>query len=490
MKPTLIFAAIAAALASTAHAEAPRLTVFSGDYDAVVQSGGQAGGAGLAHYQARLAWNLEAGDNTVRLSGLPAALDVGSVRLEPLGSARVRGQRYDFGLAGQHALLQRAIGRQVVVEHAVGNQREAVSGTLLAAGDGLTLRLADGRVKVLSNYSSFELGALPDGLAAEPGLAWTLAAGRAGREQFDLRYATAGLAWRAEYQATLEGQGKACRMRFDGAALVANGAGTDFSGVALTLVAGQPNRVADGGYAPPSPMMAKAERAMVLADAAPTPEAAGEYHAYRLPGTGDLPQGSVQRLPLLDPVAGLPCTRRYEVSSAMGNWQPPRPIIDANYGVNEGRPPVTAHLSFENGKAAGLGLPLPAGRVRVFDGNDLLGEARLEHTPANENVELALGTVFDLSAERRREDFRLDRDGRTMTETITVVVRNAKAEAATVQVREALPRWTEWEITESNRPAGKLDAQAAGFELQVPAGGEAQLRYTVRYRWGPDVRIP
>ena len=490
MRPSVMTLAVAAALASPAQAEAPRLTIYSGDYDAVLQSGGQTSGAGLAHYQARLAWDLRAGDNEVRLGSLPATLDVGSVRLEPLGGARVRGQRFDFALAGQHELLQRAIGQPVQVEQAVGNQRETVSGTLLAAGDGLTLRLPDGRVRVLSGYSSFELPSLPEGLAAEPGLAWTLTATDAGREAFGLSYATAGLGWRAEYQATLSGQGKACRMQFDGAALVANAAGTDFRGVALTLVAGQPNRVADAGYAPAAPMMAKAERTMVVADAAPAPEAAGEYHAYRLPGTGDLPRGSVQRLPLVDRVAGLPCGRSYRVTSEMGQWQPPRPIIDANYGVGESRPPVTAHLSFDNTRAGGLGLPLPAGRVRVFDGGDLLGEARLAHTPADDRVELALGTVFDLTAERRREDFRLDRDGRTMTESVTVVVRNAKTEAADVQVREALPRWTDWEITDSNLPASKLDAQAAGFELRVPAGGEAQLRYTVRYRWGPDVRIP
>jgi hypothetical protein len=321
-------------------------------------------------------------------------------------------------------------------------------------------------------------------------LAWTLAAAADGRQAFELGYATGGLAWRAEYQATLASRDGACRMRLDGAALVANGSGADFRDVALTLVAGQPNRVSDGGYLPPPPMMAKAERAMVLADAAPTPEAAGEYHAYRLPGTGDLPQGSVQRLPLLDPVAALPCQRHYRVDAGMGQWQPPRPIIDANYGTGDGKPPVTAHLAFDNREANGLGLPLPAGRMRVFDGDDLLGEASLGHTPANAKVELALGTVFDLTAERRREDFQLDRDGRTMTETITVTVRNAKAEAATVQVREALPRWTDWEITRSSVPAEKLDAQLAGFALQVPAGGEAQLSYTVRYRWSPDVRIP
>ena len=77
-----------------------------------------------------------------------------------------------------------------------------------------------------------------------------------------------------------------------------------------------------------------------------------------------------------------------------------------------------------------------------------------------------------------------------MTETIVLTLRNAKDEAATVHVREVLSRWTDWEITQSSVPAKKLDAQAAGFEVAVPAGGEAQLRYTVRYRWAPDVRLP
>ena len=488
MKPSLICLAVAAALATPAWAQAPRLTIYSGGYEAVVQSGGQASGAGHARYQARLSWDLVAGDNAIRLGGLPPLLDVGSVRLEPAGAARVRGQRYDFGQAGQQALLQRAIGQTVVVEQAVGNQREKITGTLLAAGDGLVLRLPGGQVKVLSGWSAFELPSLPEGVATEPGIAWTLSAPRAGREAFDLEYGTAGLAWRAEYQATVAGQGGACRMRLDGAALVANGSGADFRGVALTLVAGEPNRVSDG-YAP-APMMAKAERAMMVADAAPVPEASGEYHAYRLPGTGDLPQGSVQRLPLLDPVDALPCERRYQVDASMGQWQPPHPIIDANWSPATDKPPVTATLAFENRKARGLGLPLPAGRVRVFDGGELLGEASLAHTPADARVELALGTVFDLTAERRRDDFQLDRSGRTMTETITVILRNAKPEAATVHLREALPRWSEWEITASSVPARKLDAQLAGFEVKVPAGGEAQLSYTVRYRWAPDVRIP
>ena len=233
----------------------------------------------------------------------------------------------------------------------------------------------------------------------------------------------------------------------------------------------------------------RAKAGYAAAPAAPTPEASGEYHAYRLAGASQLPQGSVQRLPLIAPARGVPCERRYETRSPQPGWRPPQPIIDANFNAGSGEQPVVASLRFANRKAAGLGVPLPAGRVRVFDGTDLLGEASLGHTPADATVDLDLGTVFDLRAERTRLEFRVDRSAREMTERIRVTVRNAKPGATTVRVLEGLPRWSDWEITASSTPAVKLNAQAAAFDLAVPAGGEAQLTYTVRYRWAPDVTI-
>ena len=487
MNRTLVSAALATALAglTPAHAAPPTLTVYSGDHDAVVRSDAEPGGPGFALYQSGIGFDLKAGENDVRLGGLPAALDASSVRLRPLGEADVRGQRFDFALAGQDALLKRAIGQSITVEQAVGDSRQTHSGVLLAAGNGLTLRLPDGRVKMLSNYASFELAALPEGMVVEPTLAWEIRAARAGRQDFELGYSTAGLAWRAEYQAELSGGTKACRMSLEGAAMVVNRSGADFNGVALTLVAGEPNRVASAG-----PAMAK-DMMMMRAEAAPapSPQASGEYHAYRLPGSSSLPQGSVQRLPLVDRAQGVTCERRYETRAEFGDWRPPQPMIDANFNSPSGEQPVVASLRFRNAAQDGLGIPLPAGRVRVFDGGDLLGEANLGHTPANAEVSLALGTVFDLSAERTRESFRVDRAGREMEERISVLVRNAKAEAATVRVVEPLPRWSDWDIVSSTVPAVRKDAQSATFDLAVPAGGEARITYTVRYRWASDVPV-
>jgi len=490
MRHKLLAVATASALTfltAAAHAANSNLTVYSGGYDAVTQSEGQPGGAGFALVERRVGFDLKSGDNDVSLGGLPTALDASSVVLRPMGNASVRGQRFDFAVAGQDELLRRAIGQTVSVEQAIGNDRQTYTGTLIAAGNGLTLRLGDGRIKVLSDYSSFELPRLPEGVVNEPTLRWSLASNGGGRQDFDLSYATAGLAWRAEYLVNASGQGKDCRMDLEGAAMVVNRSGADFKDVMLTLVAGEPNRTQASGA---QPMMMKATRAMV-ADFAPAAQASGEYQAYKLPNLGSLPQGSVQRLPLVSPAKGVACERRYETTSNQGDWMPPTPIIDANFGAGSGQSqPVVATLRFKNSKAVGLGVPLPAGRVRMFDGKDFLGEADIGHTAAGEDVALAIGNVFDLNAERTREDFKLDRDGRTMTETISVTLKNAKSASAVVRVTERLSRWTDWEMVSSSVPFEKRNSQTVSFDVPVPAEGESKLSYTVRYRWAPNIQIP
>jgi len=467
------------------------LTIYSGDYESVSQSEASPGGPGFALFERKIGFDLKSGDNDVSLDGMPNGMDSSSLILKPDGSAKVRGQRFDFAIAGQDELLRRALGQTVIVEQAVGNDRQTYTGKLMSAGNGITLKLAEGRIKVLSNYASFELPRLPDGVVNEPTMRWTIYNPNAAHENFGLSYATSGLAWRAEYLVNANGFGKDCKMDIEGAAMVVNRSGADFNNVMLTLVAGQPNRAPSAG---PQMMMAAApmvRKGMMAADGAPNAQASGEYQAYKLPNAGSLPQGSVQRLPLVNSANNISCERRYETNYSLGDWMPPYPIIDGNFGAGEDQElPVVATLRFKNSKAAGLGIPLPAGRVRMFDGKDFLGEANINHTATNQDVTLQIGNVFDLKSTRTREDFQIDRDGRTMVERIKIKLINSKAQAATVRVSERLPRWTNWEMVSSSVPFEKRSAQTVSFDVPLAADSETTLTYTVRYRWAADVKIP
>lgn len=474
--------ALLAALPGTLLASDTRLTVYSGDFDAVAASLPAAGMPGFA--LVRQTVTLQPGaDGALTLSDLPTAIDAAGVRFAPRdGGVRVTAQRFDFALTDQSELLRRAIGQRVAVTYAAGTERVDAQGTLLAAGEGLTLRLDGGGVIVLPDYVSFTLPTLPDGVYALPTLRWNVA-GATGSGEYVLDYPTGGLAWRAEYLATLGGK-SGCAMDFSGAAQVVNRSGASFDDASLTLVAGQPNVQPVAGA--PQPMMYKAEVSMA-ADAGVQPQASGEYHAYALPGRIDLPNGSVQRVPLLGEARGVACTRRYEARSPMGYFRPSHPVIEPAFGP-EGEIPVVATLEFANHKAAKLGVPLPAGRLRVFDGDDFLGEAAIAHTPDGRDVRADLGQAFDLTLQRTRKDLQLDADRLGLTERVELVLRNAKPQSATVRVHESLPRWTDWEIVDASTEWAKADAQTVTFDVAVPARGEVTLSYAVRYRWPESMK--
>lgn len=472
---------------------ATRLTVYSGDYEAL--AGVRAASAGMPGYalvERPLRESLKRGANALQETPLPPSIDVEAATLTPrTPGVGVVAQRYIAAVAGAQNVMGAAIGRKVAVEHTSGGAKQTDNGVLLAAGDGLTLGLDDGRVKVIRNYDSFSLLDSEGVLPRQSSLQWTVEATQAGAAEFVLSYPMGGLAWRAEYQATLA-PGAGCTLALDGAALVANRSGRGFDNARLSLVAGEPNRqrgsVQAEYVALPALPMAAADAAAPPPPPTPVERAAGEYHAYDLAQPVTLRDGSSERIALFPRNAAVKCERIYSLDADGVPWEPPTPLIDRSYYGQTGDLPVSSKVEFVNDRSAGLGLALPAGRVRAFDGSDFLGESRLEHTPAGAEIKLSLGKVFDLTAKREATAFQLDRSGRTMTESFEIVLKNAKKTEATVRVTEPLPRWSDWEIVSSSLPAKKQDARHARFEVPVPAQGETKLTYTVRYRWPQDVK--
>jgi hypothetical protein len=473
----------AVAASGQAAAEGTTLRIWSGDFESV-QAGNAAGGNGdVIRVIDR---DLEAGSGEIALTDLPDALDLGGVQLIPRGDAQVVSQRFDFATATPAGVLERAKGQRVVVRTVAG---DTLKGILVGYGDGLTLRVGD-EVRVVRDYADLALESMPAGLATEPTLRFAVESAGGGGQRFELRYPSGGLAWRAQYGITLA-DGEACSLALDATALIANRSGARYDDAAVILVAGDPRRAG-----PPMVMEQRAaapEMAMAadgFAGKAASAGMAGDYHTYTLPARTDLADGSVQRVALLEPVKAAACSRRYTTRAGIGWWSPPQPLWERVI-MGDSEQPVLSTLEFTNDKASGLGLALPAGRVRVSEADgDLVGEAQVGHTPDGKKVELELGTAFDLRAERRQVDFQLDRSARVMTERFEVALHNGGDKAPTVRVVEVLPRWSAWEIVESSAKFEKLDAQTIAFDVPVPAKGKAVLSYAVRYRWPEGMNPP
>lgn len=464
------------------------LTIYSEGYEQLADSGPpHPGMPGYALVSRPLHYTLRRGRNTISAISVPPTMDVEAAILRPRPpGVTVESQRYVAPLSGSGDVLSRMVGQRVTVEHTAGDAKQTDSGILLAVDNGLTLALGDDRVKVISDYDNFSVVDGANLLPQQATLRWTVNARAAGDSAFVLSYPMGGLAWRAEYLATLA-PGEDCRLSLRGAALIANRSGVSFDEARLTLVAGEPNRVQPRRGYPPMAYSRAADA--VDAPAPPVPEhrRSGEYHAYELPLTTRVANGATERVPLFVPAGQVKCERGYVVDAGGSDWRPPRPLVAPPPAGSQELPVVTA-VSLRNDEPSGLGRPLPAGRVRVFDSREFLGESRLPHTPVGAEIRLELGTAFDLGAEREVTGFRLDRSARTMTESVAVALRNAKPGDVVVRVIEPLPRWSDWDIVDSSVPVQKKDADHVEFDVPVPAGGESRLTYTVRYRWPEGAR--
>ena len=163
------------------------------------------------------------------------------------------------------------------------------------------------------------------------------------------------------------------------------------------------------------------------------------------------------------------------------------PATDRNYGVQSNRK-VDVYLQFKNAENNNMGMPLPAGRVRVSKQDpadqtlEFIGED-IDRTPRNENLLLKLGSAFDVVGERRQVDFKVDTNRKTMTEEIEVKLRNQKKERVEVLVKENLYRWINWSIAHRTHEFRKEDSRTVIFPVTIAPEQEVTVRYTVQYSW-------
>ena len=143
---------------------------------------------------------------------------------------------------------------------------------------------------------------------------------------------------------------------------------------------------------------------------------------------------------------------------------------------------MQVYYQFKNEEKAGLGMPMPAGIVRVYQadskgGMQFVGEDRIGHTPKDETLNLKIGNAFDVVAERKQIDFEKIASNVYEVE-YELVSATTRATPVTVEVNE--PIGGTWRIIRSTHEWTKTDAWAAQFNLPVPADGTTTLKYRVR----------
>ncbi|MEP7242536.1 MAG: DUF4139 domain-containing protein [Gammaproteobacteria bacterium] len=436
---------------------------------------------------------LENGRSTVKFTDVAALIDPTTVTFASLSEPRTRvlEQNFQFDLVSTDKLLLKYIDRPITVERTVGNQSVTLNGTLLSSIDGLVLKANDGSIYALPGYTSVRFPELPGGLNTKPTLVWDILSPRAGEQKTRVTYQTGGITWWADYNLIFNEGKDANSGMLDLSAWVSiiNQSGATYADTRLKLIAGDVHRAEP----PPQPMMRAKQ---VLAMAAEAQDAAGfeqksffEFHLYTLGRPTTLPNNSTKQIELFDQAKQIPAKKvMVYYGLAMGPYAYPNPVTDRDLGVQTNKK-VDVYLEFKNDKQFGLGVPLPAGRIRVsqLDAADtsleFIGEDQIDHTPKDETVRVKLGSAFDVVGERRQVDFAVDSKARWLEEEFEIKLRNHKEQPVDVIVKENLYRWSNWKILSKTHEFTKEDARTIQFPVKVAKDGETVVRYRVRYTW-------
>jgi hypothetical protein len=140
-------------------------------------------------------------------------------------------------------------------------------------------------------------------------------------------------------------------------------------------------------------------------------------------------------------------------------------------------------VAFDNIESSQLGFPLPKGIMKVYqrdqiDGQcEFIGEDEIDHTSNNETVCLNIGEAFDLVFEHVRKE--IQRVGRGHTaESHEVAIRNHKSGSAEVKLSHCIYQRF-WRISDTSHPYTKDGSNTVMYDVHVPGGGEAVIRFTV-----------
>ena len=342
----------------------------------------------------------------------------------------------------------------------------------------------------------------PKDLSPRPTLSVIATSDRPTRATLQLTYLAEGFDWSASYVADMKGE----TLDLMAWLTVANGGVTGFADAQLNVIAGQPNRQPRVAQARPTggplrltcwPMdvtsthprwtlfpvdmpqammmdgaqeimvtaQRRTERAMMAPPPPPPPPPApvvaeredlGDLKFYRVPVAVTVAANSQKQVALL---------RQPDVKVER--------LYAATIGGFDGGEsrPMTLRLRLQNRKDDGLGLPMPSGRVAVFEQVDdlrlLAGEADIGDKAEGERIDYDLAESADVRILVRQVQAARKSRG------WTIALSNARPFAVTAEVtipHDITPRPTDMERR----------GNAWIWRATVPANGKAELAYTQR----------
>jgi hypothetical protein len=377
-------------------------------------------------------------------------------------------QNYEYDLIDAEKLLNKYVGKKIKIVdwRQYQDRKDIVEAELLSNNDGQIYRVGD---EIYLGYPGYKvLPEIPDNLIAKPTLTWLYSNQSTTPHNIEVSYLTRDISWSADYVLVVDKDD----IKADMSSWVSldNQSGAVYENAKLKLVAGEVHTVDDDllFQAMPKKAMAYGARDQQFEE-----QAFFEYHIYDLKRPTTIKNNQTKQINLIE-AQGIDIKKEFQVRGMMYNYS-------GRY-TQDKKQPVNVYIKFENSEKNKLGMPLPAGIIRMYKEDDkkslqFIGEDKISHTPKNEQVRLKVGEAFDIVAEKTQTDYRQLSSNLHETEW-DITLRNHKQEDIVVNIIE--PVSGNWEIISSSHDYKKIDAFTVGFDIRVPKGGQAELKYRMR----------
>ncbi len=369
--------------------------------------------------------SIPAGDGVIRFEGVAGGILAESAIVTGLPDGIVE-KNQDANLLSPASLLGASVARRVLIRRTVratGKTTEEEAVIRSGPGGQVVLQTAAGieALRCSGIPETIVYDTLPEGLSAKPTLSVRTHSARAVTATVTLSYLADNFDWQANYVATLGADGKS--MDLFGWVTLASADETSFPKAQAMVIAGRLNRSGarnpqpyqqqsidltcwpqdttsdipdDIASAPPPPpppapmMMAEAMDIVVSGSAraksamAVKQEELGDLKLYRVPEPVTVAANAQKQVALLDK-EHVPVSLVYRADV----W-------------GEGDARVRLTLRAKNRAADGLGLPLPAGKLALYQSGDprelLLGEGSVGDKAVGEEVEIDVATATGVVA--------------------------------------------------------------------------------------------
>jgi len=407
--------------------------------------------------------NLKKGENRLLYSVLPDNImdDAVNVFLSNNTDASFIEKRISRNFLTPEKIIKENIGKDVEL---ISRDEKVVSGKLIyVSGNNAVIETEIGKVKII-NLSKYEFTSLKYNKDSYYSTRLEYKVQSPKREQTDVKflYFTDIISWDCEHI----GYYDETKSEIDilSWARISNNSKFDFVSADLTLISGSVRKPESPERGARQPMAFQAKVASAEAFSQFTGQKEFEYYSYKYPEPVDLGKKIKIDLPLIEK-KGIQVKKIYLYSH---NLDPEDVFIS---------------LETENTEEKNLGTPIPKGIIKIFSKKEkeftYIGSDFIPDTPVENKINLRIGKAFDLSADRKREEYNRITN-RIHEESIKIELKNGSTKDVRVKVLERLQ--SDWEILSSNFEYAKIDAQTIEFVVPVGSRDSTTIEYRARFK--------